>query len=233
MMRAQSATRPRRICNADDGMEQFADTGDCGNFRETAAQDERGVDDHDEHDGSAEDVRLEGKIFVAEAGADEDLKKDDEGVEGDDGMDGGRAAVNVLREALHVPAAGADGDADEDGEHDLGGAGVHDREPVVEKFENREAAENALEDHAAKRGEAEILHPGTFVVAPEEEGKNNDEKAEAGGDEAVGMLECDAADHRRIQSAVGERPVGDGESGVFGSDEGAGGEENRRIENDE
>ena len=214
-------------------MEQDARERDFRNFRETAAEGGGGPDDHGKDNGSAEDVWLEGEIFVTETGADEDLEKYDEGVERDDGVDRGRTAVLVLRKALHVPVTSEEGDADEDGKHDFGSTGVHDRKPVVQKFENGEATEDSLKNHATESGEAELLHPGALFVTPEEEGKNDDQEAQTRGDETVGVFERDAADHRGIQGAVGERPIGDGKSGVFGGDERTGGEENGRVENDE
>ena len=34
------------------------------------------------------------------------------------------------------------------------------------------------------------------------------------------MFEGDTADHGRVEGAVGERPIGDGQSGVFGGHQG-------------
>lgn len=47
------------------------------------------------------------------------------------------------------------------------------------------------------------------------------------------MLEGDAADHGRVKRAVRERPIGYGESRVFGSDESAGGEKDNRPSDDD
>jgi hypothetical protein len=110
---------------------------------------------------------------------------------------------------------------------------VHDREPVVEKLKNGKTAEDALEDDSTESSEAEILHPGPLVVTPEKIGEANDEEAEGRGDETVRMLEGNAADHGRVESAIRERPIGNGEGRVFGSDEGAGGKENDRPGCDE
>ena len=103
----------------------------------------------------------------------------------------------------------------------------------MKEFKNGEATENSLENDANNRGIAEILHVGPLVVAPEEVSEPDDEKAKRGGDEAVGMFERDATDHGRIEGAVRERPIRDGKSGVFGSDESARGEKNHRPSYDE
>ncbi len=103
--------------------------------------------------------------------------------------------IFVLGKILHPPVAGEESDADQDGEHNFGGAGVHDRQPVVEKLEDGEAAEDALEDYAAEGKKAERTEPGSFVFFPEEYGKNGDEYAEDDSNEAVGML---------VEGATGE-----------------------------
>lgn len=110
---------------------------------------------------------------------------------------------------------------------------MKDGKPVVEELENGEPSENALENHATDSGMAEIADRGTFVVAPEKSGQDDDEKTQGGGDEAMRMFEGDAAHHRRVKGAVGERPIGDSESSVFRGHEGACGEEHGRPSDNE
>ena len=54
---------------------------------------------------------------------------------------------------------------------------MHDRQPVVEEFENSEAAENALKNDSTESGEAEVADRRAFVVAPQERGEDDGQKA--------------------------------------------------------
>jgi hypothetical protein len=218
---------------ADDGVEPEASARDFGNLGEAAAQRGSGPNHHAEDDGSAEDVGLEREVAVTKASADEYLKKDEEGVERDDGVDGREGVVSVLRKIPHVPVTGQKGDADKQHKDDFRGAGVKDGKPVVEELEDGEPSENALENHATESSKAEIANRGTLIVAPQENGQDDDEKTQGGGDEAMRMFESDAAHHRRVEGAVGKRPIGDSESGVFGGNEGTGGEEHGRPSDNE
>ena len=146
-------------------------------MREATAKHGGGPEHHGEDDGGAEDVRLEREIAVAESSANKNLKKDEEGVERNDGVDGGRTAVFALRKVLHPPAAGEEGDADEDGENDLGGAGMHDGQPIMEEFQDGEAAEDSLQNDSPESSEAEVADRRAFVVAPEERGEDDGQKA--------------------------------------------------------
>ena len=50
---------------------------------------------------------------------------------------------------------------------------MHDGQPIVEEFENSEAAENTLKNDSTESGEAEVANGRTFIVAPEERGEND------------------------------------------------------------
>src|SRR5580692_3358178 len=112
---------------------------------------------------------------MAEGGAEGDLKKNSASVENHHGVNRGTSFVFVLRAIGNPPAAGDHGDGDERREHDLRQAGMHHGEPVVEKFEHREPAENSLEDYSAHSRDPEPFDPGAFVFAPEDDGESDDE----------------------------------------------------------
>src|SRR5258708_18648620 len=105
---------------------------------------------------------------------------------------------------------------------------MHDRQPVVEKFQHGEAAEDPMQDHPIDSGDAKPFDPRALVFAPENNGENDDEQAEDSGYDAMGVFIRDAADHRRVDAAVGERPIGDREGGVFRGNESASAEEDDR-----
>src|SRR5258708_25637976 len=85
---------------------------------------------------------------------------------------------------------------------------MHDRQPVVEKFQHGEAAEDALQDYPADSGDAKPFDPRALVFAPENNGENDDEQAEDSGYDTMGVLKGDSADHRRGDAALGERAIG-------------------------
>jgi len=199
----------KKDLQADDGVKPDASARDFGNLRESAAKRGGGPKHHRENNGSAEDVGFEREIAVAKAGTRENLNEDDERVEGNNGVNRRGAAVFVLGEVLHPPTAGEESDADEDDENELSGAGMHDGKPVMEELQDSEAAENALENNATDRDEAEIANGGAFVVAPKERGENDNEQTEGRSDEAMRVFESDAADHGRVEGAVRKRPIGD------------------------
>jgi len=156
-----------------NGVKPDAGAGDFGDLWEAAAKYGSGPEDHREDNRSAKDVWLEREIAVSKTGADKDLKKNDDGVEGNDAMNGRRALVFILREVLHPPAAGEASNGHQDGKDELGRARVQDGQPVVEEFENSEAAENALKNDSTESGEAEVANERTFIVAPEERGQDD------------------------------------------------------------
>src|SRR5258708_1940415 len=110
---------------------------------------------------------------------------------------------------------------------------MHDRQPVVEKFQHGEAAEDALQDHPTDSGGAKPFDPRALVFAPENNGENDDEQAEDSGYDAMGVLKGDSADHRRGGAARGGGPIRGGgggglmrgEGGVFRGNESASTEE--------
>ncbi len=154
----------------------------------------------------ADDVGLNVNVLVAEAGAGEDLQENQAGVERRDRMNRGRALVLILREIFHPPTTGEEGDADQDDEHEFGGTGVHDREPVVQQLDDGEATEDALKDrpvHSAKKPRR--FEPGALFVFPEQAGQDDDEHAENGGDDAVRVLvEGSAREHAKWREPAAE-----------------------------
>src|SRR5258708_39738532 len=114
---------------------------------------------------------------------------------------------------------------------------MHDRQPVVEKFQQGGAAEDALQDYPADSGDAKPFDPRALVFAPENNGENDDEQAEDSSYDAMGVFKGDSADHRRGEAGVGGRPIGEREGGGVreketaskGEDDGPGDHEQRKI----
>ena len=73
--------------------------------------------------------------------------------------------------------AGEERDAYKDGEDELRGAGMHDGQPVMEEFQDGEAAEDSLQNDSPESSEAEVADRRAFVVAPEERGEEDGQKA--------------------------------------------------------
>ena len=71
-----------------------------------------------------------------------------------------------------------------------------------------------MHEDAADGGPAEPAEELVRLEELQRERLQDDQEADRSGDEAVAGLVQDAADHRREEHAVGERPVGNGEAGA-------------------
>ena len=104
---------------------------------------------------------------------------------------------------------------------------------VGRKKQHRDAAEQALQDHGAQRGEAEHAHPSARLGAPDPDRKNDREEADGAGDQPVAMLVEDPAHHvshreREHRPAVAGGPVRNGEPGAGARDKAAGNNQKNR-----
>ena len=133
---------------AKNGVQQDARFRDGGGLFEAPAQDCGGPDEHAHDDQRAHHVRPHGNVFVAETGAEDDLEKDDHGVDDGQGVNRRRAGVFDLRLIGKPPAAGKYGNAQQRGENDLSEAGVHHRQPVMQQLADDFPAENGLREDA-------------------------------------------------------------------------------------
>ena len=113
-----------------------------------------------------------------------------------------------------VRARGEESDGDVEAEEDLGEPGVRDGDRVRQQEDHRQSAEDALGDHGADGAPAERAHEALPLAALQPDRLHDGEEADRRGDHAVAVLVEDAADHRREDLSVRQRPVGDGEAGA-------------------
>ena len=73
---------------------------------------------------------------------------------------------------------------------------------------HRQAAENPLRDDGPERDPAQKPDPPPRLAPGEPHREDDRQDPDGRRDHAVAVLVTDAADHRRHQAAVGERPIG-------------------------
>src|SRR5439155_3296980 len=129
-------------------------------------------------------------------------------------------------------------DRDREAEEDLREARVRRGNRRGQEEEDRQAAEHALRDNGAERGDTEPAHPASRLPQPQPGGEHDGQETDARRDESVGVLVEDAADHFRERErehvpAIGGRPIGNRESRAGDGDQDAGEREKNRAAGDE
>src|SRR5204862_85800 len=92
---------------------------------------------------------------------------------------------------------------------------------------NRDSAQNRLKDDGPARGIGDVSGPGARLAPMKKKPQGEGEQGDGARDHAVPMLEEDAADHGREESAERERPVRDRQRRARRSDEAPGDEQEK------
>src|SRR5580658_4728492 len=228
-LRKRSAIAARPPCgdseqnlHADQDVQRASAGAQRRRIRECALQRAGEAEDQIRDDYRAEQMRQETECFVAEGGAENQLNEDS----GDGPTRERLNARRILRlkcgQIALPPFAGEERQADDHAEEKLSERGVRggNRGRLEEK--DRHATKQALRDHNRERDEAYAAHPAARLAHGEPDGENDGERADECCDHSMAVLEHDSADERGNESAVGQRPIGNGETGVFRGDESPG-----------